>query len=68
MRLQRRYASGGRTMFRTECLPLSSVGREAYWTLTGRQATNTPYRVRPTSSGYPVNAPGNGAWVYFKFI
>ena len=68
MRLQRRYASGWRTMFRTECLPLSSVGREAYWTLTGRQATNTPYRVRPTSSGYPVNAPGNGAWVYFKFI
>lgn len=65
--LQRRYSAGWRTVTTSKCLPVGDKSTST-WTLTGTQATKTPYRVRPKFAGDDRNAAGNGSWVYFKVV
>lgn len=65
--LQRRYSAGWRTVTTSKCLPVGDKSTST-WTLTGTQATKTPYRVRPKFGGDDMNAASNGSWVYFKVV
>lgn len=66
--LQRRYSDGWRTVGDTPTCVAVGDKSTATWTLTGKQATKTPYRVRPSYPGDDLNAAKTGSWVYFKFV
>lgn len=65
--VQRQYSTGWRTTSTATCVAIGDLSTAA-WKLTGTQAPKTPYRVRSKFAGDDINAPGTGAWVYFKFV
>ncbi|MCW2752648.1 MAG: hypothetical protein JWQ32_59 [Marmoricola sp.] len=64
--VQRRYASGWRTVKTSVCKVEGSQG-QVYWTWGGRHPSRVNFRVRGTFAGDVVNASAHSAWIYFTF-
>lgn len=64
--VQRKYASGWRTVKTSACLVEKKQGR-VDWTWTGKHPSKVKFRVRGTFAGDTVNRPNQATWLYFKF-
>lgn len=64
--VQRKYASGWRTVKTSACILQGKQGR-VDWKWGGKHPSKVKYRVRGTFAGDQVNRPNQARWLYFRF-